>query len=621
MMKLKNILTGSSVIYESLFALIGAFLIGLAFLLQIWFLEEDDYIIRLLFALSFLIGGYFKAYEGITETIENKVLNVEILMILAALGAFITDNFSEGAILILIFSISGALETYTSSKSEKELKALLNLAPDTATLIEDGVEHEVSVSTLKKGDVVIVKVGDKIPVDGIILKGMTAIDESTMTGESLPVNKAMGDSVFASTLNQEGVIHVKCDTNPKESRVQKIIDFVKEAQTDQPKSQTRVDKIESIYVYVVIALSIAFMLIPPVFNWLSREEAFYRGIVVLVVGSPCALVASISPSILSSLSNASSKKILIKGGSLLETLTEIKVVLFDKTGTLTQGKPAVKHVEFIKGINLDQVIPIIVALEKDSTHPLATAIVDYFKEITPLEIVSKEIPGRGLETRYENDTYQIGRFEGDDPKGLLNALETSMEDGQSIVRIYKNQHVIGFIGCADVIRDDAKSLIQSLKEKGLKTVMITGDQEKTAQAIAQDVGIDIVHSECYPEDKVEFVKKYQQEGAVMMIGDGINDAPALSLADAAVSMGSGTDVSLETSDIVLIDNNLCNIKTSFDIAKKTQSIISQNVVFSISVILMLLLVNTFGWILLPIGVIFHEGSTIMVILNSLRLIR
>lgn len=619
-MKIKKILTESSVLYESLFALIGAILIAIAYLLQLWFLE-DDLVVRILFAASFVIGGYFKAFEGISETIENKVLNVEILMILAALGAFFTGSFSEGAILILIFSISGALETYTTSKSEKELKALLNLAPNTATLVENGTEHKVAVSTLKKGDIVSVKVGEKIPVDGTIVKGLTAIDESSITGESLPVNKKINDAVFASTINQEGLIHVRCDTNPKDSRVQKIIDFVKEAQADQPKSQTRVDKIESIYVYVVIALAVLFMVVPPLFNWLSAEEAFYRGIVVLVVGSPCALVASISPAILSSLSNASSKKILIKGGGLLESLSDVKVVLFDKTGTLTKGKPEVKSVSFIENANLETIIPIIVALEKDSTHPLASAIVKHFKDVKKIDITSKEKPGQGLETTYENDIYKIGRFEGTDPKTLKKALDKSMHDGESIVRIYKNNEVIGFIGCADVIRDDAKNLVSYLNENGFKTVMITGDQEKTAQVIAKEIGINTVHSECYPEDKVTFVKAYQKEGHVMMIGDGINDAPALSLSEVAVSMGSGTDVSLETSDLVLIDNNLCNIKTSFEISRKTKRVITQNVIFSISVIITLLVVNTFGLILLPIGVIFHEGSTIMVILNSLRLIR
>ena len=619
-MKIKDILTQSSVLYESLFAFIGAVLIALAFFLQIWFIE-DDFIIRGLFAASFLIGGYFKAYEGITETIENKVLNVEILMILAALGAFLTGNFSEGAILILIFSISGALETYATSKSEKELKALLNLAPDTATLIEDGKEFKVAVATLKKGDIVSVKVGEKIPVDGTIVKGNTAINQSNITGESIPVSKMLGDEVYASTINQEGIIQVRCDINPKESRVQKIIDFVKAAQNDQPKSQTRIDKIESIYVYIVIAMAIMFMVIPPLFNWLSVEEAFYRGIVVLVVGSPCALVASISPAVLSSLSNASSKKILMKGGAILESLNDVKIVLFDKTGTLTKGILEVKNIYFIDSVNPEEIMPIMIALEKDSTHPLASAIVKHFNEITPVEVASKEIPGQGLETVINNHVYQIGRFEGKDPKALKTSLEKSMAAKESIVRIYKDHEVVGFIGCADVIRDDAKQLVSYLNSQGLKTVMITGDQDTTARVIAKEIGIDTVHSECYPEDKVAFVKKYQKEGSVMMIGDGINDAPALALSDVAVSMGSGTDVSLETSDLVLIDNHLGNIKTSFEISKKTKGIITQNVSFSISVIVMLLIVNTFGLILLPIGVLFHEGSTILVILNSLRLIR
>ncbi len=620
MQKIKHILTEPSVFYESLFALIGALLIATAFTIQVW-VGEESLSVPILFGLSFVIGGYFKAHEGVTETIKNKVLNVEILMILAALGAFATNNYSEGAILILIFSVSGALETYTTAKSEKALTALLNLAPDEATLLEDGKESVVAVSTLKVGDIVIVKVGEQVPVDGTITSGQTTLNEANITGESVPVEKANGDSVFASTLNEQSVIQVRTDKDPKESTVQKIIDFVKTAQDDQPKSQTVIDRVEGTYVYVVIAMAIAFMLIPPLVGWLSWGDAFYRGIIVLVVGSPCALVASISPAILSTLSKASRQKILIKGGSKLEGINQTKVVLFDKTGTLTYGVPSVQTTYFVDGAEPDTLFPAVKAMEAASTHPLAKAIVKHLKDVDDISLNSSEISGRGLEASYQGSTIQVGRFDGEESAELKAHIETSMGRGESIVRIYADGKVVGYFGCADKVREDAKSLIDTLRERGIVTVMVTGDHTKTAEVIGQEIGIDYIHSECYPDDKVEHVKAYKdQYGSIMMLGDGINDAPALSLADVSIAMGSGTDVSLETSDIVLISNDLCAIKDTFDIAKKTQRIITQNIVFSIAVIALLMTVNVFGLILLPLGVIFHEGSTILVILNSLRLI-
>ena len=610
----------STVFLQTSFAITGALLILIAYLFT-WWLPENTLLGPLFFGLSFLVGGYFKAAEGLKKTIETRVLNVEMLMIFAAVGAFVTQNFSEGAILILIFSVSGALESYTLQKSEKELKALLTLAPDQATLMNDGVESTVSVSSLKPGDVVMVRVGEKIPVDGRIIKGHTSINESTITGESMPVEKKEGQTVFAATLNESSVIYVETEKDPSESTVQKIIDFVKSAQEDAPKSQNTIQNIERIYVYVVILMALSFMLIPASFNWLTWEEAFYRGIIVLVVGSPCALVASISPAILASLSKASRHKVLIKGGSKLEKLTQIKVVLFDKTGTLTVGQPTVQTIYFEDPLQENTLAPIIKTMESTSTHPLAKAIVQTLSDVPTVDLSAQEIPGQGLRATYQNQSIQVGRFEGTESNIVKETIDASMARGESIVRIYLDQKVVGFYGCADPLRPGAKALIQTLQEKGLKTVLVTGDNEMTAQVIGQSIGIDAIHSGCFPEDKVKIVKKYQaEEGPVLMLGDGINDAPALSLADVSVAMGSGTDVSLETSDIVLINNQLHTLEDTLKLAKKTRRIIIQNVTLSIAVIVFLMTINVFGWILLPLAVVFHEGSTILVILNSLRLI-
>ena len=363
-----------------------------------------------LFGLSFVFGGFYKAKEGVIKTIQNKALNVEFLMIIAALGAFILKNYAEGAILIFIFALSGLLEDYATAKSEKAFTSLLSLAPEEAVLDFNGTEKVVKVSELNIGDVVIIKVGSSIPADGTIVFGSTAINESMITGEFVPVYKKVGDSVFSGTLNEAALIKVKVTKDMKDSMVQKIIDFVETAHQNKTESESFIEQFERWYVYVVIALSLATMFLPPVFGWWTRDEAFYRGIVVLVVGSPCALVASVSPAVLSSLSNASRKGILIKGGKHLETLSKIDAVLLDKTGTITEGKPEVKEI-YCSVENHADLCKVIYALEKQSTHPLAKAVVNYLENTDEIHIESRETPGKGIEGTYEGHLYQVGRFD------------------------------------------------------------------------------------------------------------------------------------------------------------------------------------------------------------------
>jgi Cd2+/Zn2+-exporting ATPase len=603
---------------EIILATVGGLFIALGFLFQVS-QGSDDPIIRVLFGLSFLIGGYHKAVEGIHSTIKDKALNVEILMILAALSAFLTGNFSEGAVLILIFSISGALESYTTQKSQKALTSLLQLAPDQATLTTDQGEKVVSVASLKVGDIVSVKVGEQVPVDGTIIKGFTTLNESSITGEAMPVEKGQNDFVYASTLNQTALILVQCDKNPLESTVQKIIDFVKSAQEDEPQIQTRINTIEKVYVYVVILLAIAFMVIPPLLGWWTQEDAFYRGIIVLVVGSPCALVASITPGVLASISHASRKKVLIKGGSKLEGMTEIECVIFDKTGTLTEGKPAVDYT-FVAP-EKEAYLPVFIGMEKASNHPLAIALVKAHPHVKPNEVSPEEIPGKGLELNHEGHLYQVGKFEHKLPQEMQDIRLKLSQEGSSVVTFYIDGEVVGMFGLKDQVKPEAIELVRYLKAKKIHTVMVSGDLIATAKTIHEDLHMDGFHAECLPEDKVTWIKHYQSKfKKVMMIGDGINDAPALALADVSIAMGSGTDVSLESSDIVLIDSQLKGIELTFELAKRLKRIINMNVIFSVSVIAVLLLFNTMGWVLLPIGVLVHELSTIIVILNSLRLL-
>jgi Zn2+/Cd2+-exporting ATPase len=602
---------------ERLFVIIAILLIGTALLLQR--LDQiPSNLIAWMFGLSFLIGGFYKAKEGVLSTIENKALNVEILMILAALGAFVLGEFQEGAILILIFSVSGVLESYTQAKSEKELTNLLKLAPETALLYVDGQEQEVEVASLSVGDQVIVKVGQLIPVDGVIVSGSTSVDESAITGEFVPVSKQVKSKVYAGSINIESAIIVECRVNPKESVVQKIVDFVAEAQASETASQTLVTKIEKVYVYVVILFAVAFMVVPPWFGWLSQEDAFYRGIIVLVVGSPCALVASIAPAMLASLSNAAKTRILIKGGEPLELLLSIKAILFDKTGTITDGTPQVMHQSDVSPNEL----AVFVSMEAKSNHPLAKAIVAANEAVAILPCDTKEHPGQGMSAIIDGVSYHVGRFDFAVSSELQASIFAEEEQGRTVVTLFANEQCIGFISLQDHVREDVAQTMTLLKERGITPIMLTGDNASTARSIALQAGIDIYHSGLFPDQKVDYIRQYQSSmGPVMMVGDGINDAPALAIADVSVAMGSATDVSLETADIVLMNNKLSNLLPLFRISKRTRTITLQNVVFSLSVIAVLMVSNVFGAIELPTGVVAHEMSTILVIMNSLRLLR
>ncbi|MCF7931766.1 MAG: cadmium-translocating P-type ATPase [Acholeplasmataceae bacterium] len=605
-------------IFETSAAAIALILIIIAFFLK----PAQDTLSAILFAFAFLIGGFAKAKEGVTETIKDKALNVEFLMILAALGAFVIGYYSEGAILIIIFSISGVLESYANAKSEKELLNLLALAPKTALRIDGNDVTEVPVEAMIQGDLVVVKVGMQIPVDGTIIEGETSIDAAAVTGEFVPVSKSVGDGVFAGSINIDARIVVRTDKDPKESVVQKIVDFVKEAKENAPKTQTAIDRFEKIYVYIVIALSILFMTIPPIFGWLAWKDAFYRGIIVLVVGSPCALVASVSPAMLASLSSASKQGILVKGGKHFESLRHIKAVVFDKTGTITTGHPVVHAMHFCDEIDHHQAKRVLMTIERQSDHPLAKAITAHLTGIEPIAGVQTfEKPGRGMEATINGDHWQIGRFEHPFCDDTKDGMDLSQAEGHTLVLITKNDKTVGFVALSDTIRDEATNAIKTLKSNRIEPVLLTGDHASTAQTIAHTVGIDTYESDCFPDDKVDRIKALQARlGQVMMVGDGINDAPALASADIGCAMGSATDVSLETADIVFTKNNLENINDVILLSKRYHQIIMQNIIFSTSIITFLMLSNVFGLIDLPFGVVAHETSTILVILNSLRLL-
>jgi Cd2+/Zn2+-exporting ATPase len=608
-----------TVIVEAAAVVVATILIIIAYILDLS--PREGYLVEYLYGFAFLIGGFAKAKEGIEATIEDKSLNVEILMILAAIGAFIVGEFFEGAILIFIFAVSGVLESYATQQSEKNLTALLKMAPKTANKLENDTIIEVPIEDIHIGDLVVVRVGEQVPVDGIIKKGITSFDQQAITGESMPRQVFIKDQVFAGSINLEAQVIIETTKDPKSSVMQQMIDLVEKAQEEKSPSQTKLDVFEKWYVYVVILLAIGFMFIPPLLNIWDQETSFYKGIVILVVGSPCALVASISPAMLASLSSAAKENILIKSGRYLEILKTIDLVIFDKTGTITTGKPEVQNVVVAKDYPLYPLNSIITNMELQSTHPLAKAIVDHFYISSSLEIETNEIPGRGLEATYDGVLYQIGRFESESDPYLEKRADHLQKQGQTIVWIHADNKQVAFISLKDTIRKEAVDMISYLNTCGVDTLMLTGDQRETAHNIANTVGIKRYIANCFPKDKLDIIKQNQHNKKVLMVGDGLNDAPALTQANLGIAMGTGTDVSLETADMIIMNDDLSSLPYLFKLAKKMHVITTQNIVFALSVIISLLISNVFLDLALPLGVIGHEGSTILVILNSLRLLK
>lgn len=582
------------------------------------------------FLSAFLIGGYFKAREGITETIKTRKLNVEILMILAAIGSAIIGYWLEGAVLIFIFAVSGALETYATNKSKNELTALMELQPEEAWLVRGGFEPiRVPVAELKLNDHILVKPGERIPIDGTIFKGQSSVDEAAISGEPIPVIKQVGSTVFAGTVNLNGALTINVTKQQSDTMFQKIIDLVQSAQSEKSPSQQFIERFESIYVKVVLLAVVLTMFLPVyLLDW-DFTTSFYRAMVLLVVASPCALVASVMPATLSTVSNGARNGILFKGGVHIETLSKIKLLAVDKTGTLTEGKPIVT--DFIVGNNYDkqEILTILASIEAKSTHPLAQAIVNYSQgQNIQLrnDVEVTDIPGHGMEAAIGNSHYKVGKpgfVDSELAKAFQNGLLLELAaEGKTVIFIRNEHEILALAAMKDTVRQETIQAIKSLKTLGVKVVMLTGDNEQTAKAIALESGVEEYQSECLPETKVDHIKQYLKDyGDVAMVGDGINDAPALATASVGIAMGDGTDVALETADIVLMKNDLSKIDYSIRLSKKMNLIVKQNIFFSIAVIMTLIFSNFLQVINLPLGVIGHEGSTILVILNGLRMLK
>lgn len=580
------------------------------------------------FVLSILFGGIKQTKEGLIETFENKHLNVDLLMALAAIGACTIGNWFEGAMLIFIFCLSGALEDYTTSKSKNEITNLMNMQPKNALILnENGSTLEISVSKLQIGDLLLVPKGANIPIDGILLSDNTTIDESAISGESIPVEKKKQSELFGGTINLGHAIKMTVTKKSEDTLFSKIICLVDEAQNTPSKTASFIDQIENIYVKIVLIAIPLMIFIPFFFLGWSWNESFYRGMVLLVVASPCALLASATPATLAAISNGARNGVLFKGGVYLENFASLKAIAFDKTGTLTKGTPIVTDAIFLS--NKQEALNMLVALERRSTHPLAQAITKYFNNENTKnydELNVKDIVGFGMEATIDSVTWKLGKSSLNEQtivsEELALSIDKLQQEGKTVIYLFKQNEIIAYLGLLDVAKTEAKETLAYFKNEGIHTTMITGDHAQTATAIADALDIDEIYSDCLPEHKNELIKQQKEKyGINAMVGDGINDAPALANAAIGIAMGQGTDIAMDVADMILMNNDLEKLQMSHMLSKKLRRIVTINILFSMIVILLLVTSNFFQILNLPLGVIGHEGSTILVILNGLRMLR
>ncbi|VEU82144.1 heavy metal translocating P-type ATPase [Acholeplasma hippikon] len=618
--------------HHNLKLIVGLYFIGLGlFIISLFFRGTTAEVVLNLIAI--VLSGFHVIYEGIEDTItetrkQRKFRpNVHILMTLGAIGSMIIGDFNEATLLILIFAGSHFLEDYAEGRSRREITNLLSITPKTARRIkEDGSIELIDVKDIKVKDRLQVLIGDQVPTDGVIIKGNSDINESVITGESIPVFKKEEDNVYGSSINLSNELIIEVTKDASETVIAKIIELVSQTKKNISKTAKIIKRIEPIYVNIVLIFAPIFYLMGLyLFGW-GHDVSFYKTCVLLIVTSPCALAATDIPATLSSISNLAKRGVLFKGGSYLSNISDMKAIAFDKTGTLTIGKPVVVD-KFVvttaatKDISLYE--KLLVSMERQSNHPLALAILNHYQNVETMEIEVENIIGVGLKTTYDNNVYTITKpaYLKDITGSTKEKIDEFSKEGKTVIVFAKNNEAEIILALQDIAKDNVKEVITYFKENGVKPVMITGDSRLTATAIANQVGIEDIYANVMPDQKQAIVMELKEKyGVTTMLGDGINDAPALTAADIGIAMKDGTDIAIDVADGVLMKNDLSKFIYTHQISKKLRRIVLENIFFSMGVVLLLLISNIIGVMDMPIAVTFHEGSTILVILNGLRML-
>jgi Zn2+/Cd2+-exporting ATPase len=582
----------------------------------------------ILYVIAYLTGGFCPAI-GVWNDLKEFKFNVNFLMVTAALGAAFIGEPAEGAILMFLFSLSGALENYASGRTRKAIRSLMKISPSEATILKDGKEIQAPVSELKIGDRLIIKPGERIAADGIIQEGSTSIDQSSLTGEPIPVDRTKGDRVLAGTINRFGTIQVEMDRGVEDTTLAKIFKVIEDAQHEKAPTQRTIEKYGAPYTITILTATLLTFLGG---LWLGHEawrQSLYRAMTLMVVSSPCALVLSIPSAVLAAIAAGAWRGILFKGGRTVEIIGRAKTIAFDKTGTLTTGKPSIQQSRYADGVKPEEVLAEVASLEQNSEHPLAQVIVNeaVAKGITLSRTSeSRAFPGMGMEGQVNGDKIRVGSeafvcLYGGMEEWVRETLSDYRSRGLTCLVAAKKKPLAVF-GVSDRLREKSAQTIKELNDLGIRTVMLTGDHQASAAEFAKKLALREFKAGLLPHQKVDAIKELSKEhGVVAMVGDGINDAPALVTADVGIAMGvSGSDVALENADVVVMSDAIERIPEIVRLGRKTQRIINQNLIFAIGVIAMLILGTFLGKITLAMGVIGHEGSTVLVVFNSLRLL-
>ncbi|MBP2639617.1 MAG: copper/silver-translocating P-type ATPase,heavy metal-translocating P-type ATPase [Firmicutes bacterium] len=583
------------------------------------------------YAMAIVLGGWSNFRKAVLA-LPRLNFNMSVLMSVAVIGALAIGQYEEGATVAFLYAISELLEAWTMEKARRSIRQLMDITPKTARLLHVGNEIEVPVEEINVQDIMVIRPGEKIAMDGEIVKGESAINQSAITGESLPVEKGPGAEVFAGTINTYGSLEVKVTKLVQDTAIAKIIHMVEEAQAKRAPSQAFVEKFAAVYTPVVMVLAVGILFIPPLFLGYEWTPWIYRSLTLLVVACPCALVVSTPVAIVSAISNAAQNGVLIKGGIYLEEVGSLSAIAFDKTGTLTRGELVVTDIVPLGSIETDQLLQIAANLETRSEHPIAKSIIKAAQskggQAVPAEDFAA-VPGRGVQGKISQRMVYLGNSRlfnelGISLESVSKELDRLQAEGKTVMILGTKDAFLGMIAVADEVRQSSAATVAALKKAGIQhVIMLTGDNADTAKAVAAKAGVDEYRAELLPQDKLtavqELLNKY---GKVAMVGDGINDAPALALSTVGIAMGgAGTDTALETADIALMADDLTKLPFTIRLSRKALTVIRQNITFSLLIKAFAILAVFPGWLTLWLAILADMGATIIVTLNSLRLLR
>ena len=593
------------------------------------FLSFNPTVVTIIFMIGAVIAGYEIAISAYKSLVNKHTIGPSMLMCIACIASFVIGHPEEGAAVTFLYYIAEFLEDYAEHRAKRSIKSLVEIAPDTARVKVDEGEEIKNVDDVNIGDIVIVKPGDKVPLDGKIVSGSSSINQASITGESVPVAKEIGDEVFSGTVNEDGYFEAVVTKKAKDSVISKIVTMVKSSQLNKSETESLVEKVAKYYTPIMMIAAICVALIPPFALGLSLTDWVYKALSLLVISCPCAFLISTPVGMVSAITSATRNGVLIKGSSYVEEMRDIKAVIFDKTGTLTEGKLVLSDVVVLdEKYSENEIVEIAASLEHNSSHPISQAIVDYasMNDISFDEIEDfKNVPGKGIVGVIGDKQYYAANeslIEGSSFDISQDEINNYSAEGKTVVFIGDVEKVLAIITVSDKIRDNASEVMADLNKQGVKTIMLTGDNKLAARKVADEIGIKYVYSNLLPQDKLNLLDTIRNKfGDVAMVGDGINDAPALARANIGIAMGAaGSDVAIETADVALMQDDISKLPYLFSLSNKTMGIIKQNITLAISVKLLCVVLAIAGIITLMMSVGFGDlGLTLLVILNSFRI--